>query len=478
MPRLTRADGEGDIFGMTASKNELMRKLPQIDRLADVPSIASAASVLGRRTALHFCRKRVELAKIAAETEGLEPNFDHISQEVIADIERMKGQLLRPVINGTGILLHTNLGRAPLGESLFREMAPLVAGYCNLEIDIEQRQRGVRAPGVAGLLRQLCGAEDAVVVNNNAAALFLTLSSLAKGREVIVSRGELVQIGGGFRIPDILRDSGATLVEVGTTNITTAEDYASAVTENTALVLSVHRANFTMRGFVRAPGLSEIRDAVERSIPVVFDLGSGNLMREAGGCRINEPTPEQALRQGADLVCFSCDKMIGSTQAGVIAGKESLVRMLKQHPVMRVVRPGKLTFAALQVVLIRYLSGNAEELPLWKAASASVDDLHARVRRFIDTYGLDPLLFEPCPCDSTFGGGTGPEERIPSFGLRIRGLRADAAAGAFQQHTPPVVGRIVDGWFLLDFRTIDSSEEEAVASACRSAMMSPGTQCV
>ena len=465
--RLTPMEQGGDIFPMTAIKNELMRKLPKIDVLAEFPPIAAASAVLGRPAVVDACRRGVESAKLAAKTQGIAPDFDRVAEHVVADLEREKGSLLRPVINGTGVLLHTNLGRAPLGDELFQEMASLVSGYCNLEIDVEQRQRGVRAPGVAELLRRLCGAEDSVVVNNNAAALFLALSALAKGKEVIVSRGELVQIGGGFRILDILQDSGAILVEVGATNITTTEDYAGAVTEATALVLSVHRANFTMSGFVRAPSLSEIRSAVPREIPLISDLGSGNFLREAGGRRIAEPTPEDALRQGADLVCFSCDKMLGGTQAGVAAGSGPLVRTLKKHPVMRVVRPGKLTFAALQVVLTRYLSDSAEALPLWRAASLSVEDLRLRVRGFVETQGLNPEVFVPSPMDSTFGGGAGPEERIPSFGLKIRCPRAEVVAEAFQRRVPPIVGRIADGCLVLDFRTIDVAEEDSVGEACR-----------
>jgi L-seryl-tRNA(Ser) seleniumtransferase len=297
---------------------------------------------------------------------------------------------------------------------------------------------------------------------------------LANGRDVVVSRGELVQIGGGFRIPDILKSAGANLIEVGTTNITTVADYADAVTENTALVLTVHRANFTMSGFVESPCIADLRAALGPEILIVSDLGSGNLVREIAGQKVTEPTPGDALRQGANLVCFSCDKMLGATQGGVIAGKADLVRRVKRHPIMRVVRPDKLTFAALQTVLSHHLLGDRQHIPLWRMAAEDAASLELRVKKFIDENKLDKTMFELVACESTFGGGTTPEEKIPSFGLRILKMRADEIATTFQQLEPPVLGRIVDDRFQIDFRTLLDNDEEFLAAACLKLMPGRG----
>lgn len=448
------------------TKNELLRALPKIDLLLTVPAVSEYIPFIGRPAVADICRSQVEHAKDRAENEGVIPDIAAVTQAVLHTLKGAKALLLGRVINGTGILLHTNLGRAPLGETLFQEAAVLAGAYCNLEIDVSERRRGVRGAGVSTLLRGLCAAEDAVVVNNNAAALFLTLSALAKDKEVIVSRGELVQIGGGFRIPDILRDAGAHLKEVGTTNITTISDYVNAITENSALVLTVHRANFAMSGFVESPAVRDLRAHIAKDLPIVTDLGSGNFVREIGALRVREPTPRDALADGADLVCFSCDKMLGASQGGVIAGKEPLIQRIKRHPIMRVVRPDKLTFAVLQTVLTHLVSGQIDRIPLWRMAGLSADFLKTRVEKFIRLHNLDPTVFQPGPCESAFGGGSTPEERIPSFGLRIVDRSADDVARRFQHREPPIVGRIVDDCFLLDFRTLLDTDEALLAAAC------------
>ncbi|MBW2532183.1 MAG: L-seryl-tRNA(Sec) selenium transferase, partial [Deltaproteobacteria bacterium] len=312
--------------------NQLLRRLPKIDALLEGEEARAHERALGREALVEICRAAVEEAKRRAMADSVAPDREAIEADVAVRCRRARSLILGRVINGTGVLLHTNLGRAPLGAELFAEIAEAVRGYCNLEIDVLERRRGIRGPHVSSLLRQACGAEDAIVVNNNAAALLLILREFADGREVIVSRGELVQIGGGFRIPDILRSSGAELCEVGTTNITSVEDYRAALSERTGLVLKVHHSNFRMDGFVDEAGLRDLARADLGDTLLVGDLGSGNLVREIGGWRTGEPTPADWLAEGADLVCFSGDKMLGGVQAGLIAGRRELVQRLKKNP--------------------------------------------------------------------------------------------------------------------------------------------------
>jgi L-seryl-tRNA(Ser) seleniumtransferase len=350
---------------------------------------------------------------------------------------------------------------------MFDTLKATLCGYCNLEIDVLERRRGVRGPGVTNLIRQLTGAEDAVVVNNNAAALFLLLSTFASGKEVIVSRGELVQIGGGFRIPDILKNAGAVLKEVGTTNITTSKDYMDAVTDETAMILKVHQANFSMHGFVASPSIRELLRAGCVNVPIVSDLGSGNMVKKIGGRCISEPTPEEMLKEGAALVSFSTDKMLGAVQGGIIAGKGALVDRLKRHPVMRVVRVDKLTFGILQTVLGHYLAGEPERIALWQMVETSANTLAARVESFVATHGLPKDVFVPVETEATFGGGATPGTAIPSYGLGISAPKGpDTIAAFFQKRSPPVIGTVRGDLFVIDFRTVLEADEALLAQSC------------
>lgn len=445
--------------------NQLLRNLPKIDRLMQDSAVEEAVQIIGRGKVVEICRRQVALAKDAAVGRGVSPDIDTVLHSVQAEIIVEKSRMINRVINGTGVLIHTNLGRSPLGETLFDELGKLISGYCNLEINVRERQRGVRGDGVLSLLAQLCNAEDAVVVNNNAAALFLLLSAMAAGKEVIVSRGELVQIGGGFRIPDILRSAGARLVEVGTTNITTIEDYKSALNEETALILKVHQANFSMDGFVSNPTVAELKNA-DLAVPVVVDLGSGNVVHQIGDTAVFEPTPADSIRSGADLVCFSTDKMLGAGQGGVVVGRSNLIQLLKKHPVMRVVRVDKITFGILQTFLSYHLHGKQEMIPLWKMASLSQETLRLRVERFLADHTLNAAHFSPTACLSTFGGGSTPNETIPSFGLAITSAHPEAIASFLQKLQPPVVGTVKSNVFTIDFRTLFENDLEDLASSC------------
>ena len=448
-------------------KNQLLRRLPKIDKLASEPVCAAASRRLGRIAVTDICRSAVDAAKAAALRDGTPPDIDTLRASVSAGIVSAMSKMVGRVINGTGVMLHTNLGRAPLGPELFETLKAELSGYCNLEIDILERRRGIRGPGVTSLIRQLTGAEDAVVVNNNAAALFLVLSAFANGKEVIVSRGELVQIGGGFRIPDILKNAGATLKEVGTTNITTVRDYLDAVTDETAMILKVHQANFSMNGFVEFPSIRDLLTAGALPVPIVSDLGSGNIVKQIGDWAIPEPTPAEMLKEGAALVTFSTDKMLGAGQGGIIAGKAALIATLKRHPVMRVVRVDKLTFGILQTILSHYLAGEPEHIALWQMAGSDAPKIKARVERFIDTHGLPTNHFEVVETHATFGGGSTPGITIPSFGLGIRSADGpDAVAAFFQKQTPPVVGTVGGDLFLLDFRTVFDTDAPLLGQNC------------
>jgi L-seryl-tRNA(Ser) seleniumtransferase len=374
--------------------------------------------------------------------------------------EAVRRALLRPVVNATGVLLHTNLGRAPLG------VTEQPASYTNLELDLATGRRGDRSAHAASLLARLCGAEDALVVNNGAAAVLLVCAALAARRPVVVSRGELVEIGGAFRVPDVLRQSGAKLVEVGTTNRTRIADYATALVEHptTALVLKVHQSNYRIVGFtedVPVGSLTQLRDAP----PVVVDLGSGLLDAStpwlAGGPPAwlrDEPAAVQTLAAGAALVTFSGDKLLGGPQAGVIAGRAELVRRCARHPLARALRPGRLVLGALQDVALSYLDRTAgSTVPLWRMATVPVEDLRARA---VSVAGGAVAVVD---CESVPGGGSLPGLTIPSAGLAVDG---DVAV-ALRRADPPVIARVHDGRTICDLRTVDPADDTHVAKSLR-----------
>jgi L-seryl-tRNA(Ser) seleniumtransferase len=452
----------------STANNQLLRGLPKIDTLLATEAAVAHVRILGRGEVLAICRRAVDEAKRRAVEDGVAPDFERIASEVAEGCRRARAELLGPVINGTGVLLHTNLGRAPLGEELFAEAARLVGGYCNLEINVLERRRGVRGPHVSKLLKEMCGAEDAIVVNNNAAALFLILREFAAGKRVAVSRGELVQIGGGFRIPDILESSGAALAEVGTTNITSIGDFERAIGDDLAILLKVHHANFRMSGFVEAPDVRELSAIKRPGLLLVSDLGSGNPVSGHAGGPSGEPTPREMLAAGADLVCFSCDKMLGGVQAGAIAGRADLVRRLSQNPAMRMLRVSKVIYAMLQIVLQRHALGEHDRVGLWALARAPQEAVRARAAAFLAAHGLHGPMFTVVDSAATFGGGSTPGEEIPSAAVRIDSrLSPDAVARRLQNAEPPVVGTVRDDAFQIDFRTVLETDEAPLAAALK-----------
>ncbi len=369
-----------------------------------------------------------------------------------AEAEAVAAALLRPVVNATGVLLHTNLGRAPLAHAQ-------PAAYTNLELDLATGERGSRWAHAAGLLARACGAEAATVVNNGAAAVLLALAALARGREVVVSRGELVEIGGGFRIPEILATSGARLVEVGTTNRTRLADYAGAVADHAdvGLLLKVHQSNYRITGFTESAAVGEL---TALGPPVAVDLGSGLLDAACpwldGGpppWLRDEPGVRQTLDAGAALVMFSGDKLLGGPQAGIIAGRADLVGACARHPLARALRPGGLVLAALQATALAYLDRRGDDIPLWRLATRTVDEL----RRRAEALGHGTVV----DCASVTGGGTLPGVEIPSAGVAVPG---DQRA-ALRSIAVPVVARVDDGQTVLDLRTVDPAEDQLVTAA-------------
>ena len=370
--------------------------------------------------------------------------------------DAIRRNLLAPVINGTGVLLHTNLGRAPLA---WRQEA----AYSNLEFDLATGERGSRMDAAPALLARACGAESAVVVNNGAAAVLLVLAGLAEGRDVVVSRGELVEIGGGFRIPDVMARSGARLVEVGTTNRTRRADYEAAVADpvnDPALVMRVHQSNYRIVGFTEAPTAAELADL---GPPLAADIGSGLLDSRCPwlptgppGWLEGEPAARQTLAAGAALTVFSGDKLLGGPQAGIIAGRADLVAACARHPLARTLRPGSLVLGALQQVALAYLRGDGAAIPFWRMAAAAVDELSSRAGVY---EGLSVVEAMSVP-----GGGTLPGVEIPSVGVAVAGDHAEA----LRSRPRPIIARVADGATVVDLRTIDPADDEEVAAALRS----------
>jgi L-seryl-tRNA(Ser) seleniumtransferase len=421
-----------------------LRDLPSVDELVrgtdDPLAVATARAVLER------AREEIR--------SGADPG--DLRERLAASLVAARRPVLRRVVNATGVLVHTNLGRAPLAEAALERVRD-AAGYSNLEYDLSTGSRGSRQDHLAPLLRRLTGAEAAIVVNNNAAAVLLALAALAEGREVVVSRGELIEIGDGFRIPDVLARSGARLVEVGTTNRTRAADYERAIGPETALLLRVHQSNFRVVGFTEQPRREELAGIARRhDLPLVDDLGSGALVEFEG-----EPTPAAALAAGADLVCFSGDKLLGGPQAGIVTGRADLVERLRRHPLHRALRSDKLTLAALEGTLALYLD-RAGEIPVVRMLREPVEAVRVRADRLAAETG--GVVEETV---ARVGGGALPLAELPSFACALE----EELAAALRGHEPPVIAVVRDGRTLLDCRTLTDGEAVEVARAvhaCRS----------
>jgi L-seryl-tRNA(Ser) seleniumtransferase len=359
---------------------------------------------------------------------------------------------LQGVINATGVILHTNLGRAPLSRAAAQAVQAISIGYSTLEYDLDKGQRGSRSVHAEALLQRLTGAEAALVVNNNAAAVLLALTALARRRAVVIARSQLVEIGGGFRVPDVMKQSGARLVEVGTTNRVNLADYEAAAQESPALFLHAHRSNFRILGFTSEPGLEEVAAAAHRvGILLVDDLGSGSLLDTARFGLGHEPTVQESLKAGADLVCFSGDKLLGGPQAGMLVGRGDLVAKLKRHPLARALRADKLCLAGLTATLLHYLKDEAErEIPIWRMIAAPLDGIQARSRRWCEKLGQGEVI----PGESTVGGGSLPGETLPTALLALTAGNPQRFLAKLRQTAPPIIARAHEDRVLFDPRTV------------------------
>ena len=438
------------------------RRLPAIERLLTTPGLAPVVGLYGReRTAIHLrpqldrLRERLAAGELAGDGE-LEAELTRLPAALTADLVAELGAPIRPVLNATGVLLHTNLGRAPLPRPVARALPALLEASCDLELDLTTGERGDRNARVAALVGALTGAEAALAVNNNAAALVLVLAALAAGREVLVSRGELVEIGGSFRVPEILAAAGARLVEVGTTNRTHAHDFERAIGPQTALLLKVHTSNYRISGFVAEVAVGELAAISRRhGLPLLVDEGSGLLRPHAAPQLAGHPSFAELLAAGADLVCGSGDKLLGGPQAGLLAGRRELVERCHRHPLYRALRPDRATLASLEAVLRLHLAG--AELPLdrlWPEARAHRRRLDALAAR---------LGAEVIPGEAYVGGGAAPERPIPGEVLSLPG--GEGRLAALRTGEPAVVGYARGGRLLLDLRTVDPEDDERLAAA-------------
>lgn len=375
---------------------------------------------------------------------------------------------LRPVINATGVVIHTNLGRAPLADAAIARVAAIARGYSNLEYDLERGTRGSRTVHAESLLTSITGAEAAIVVNNNAAATLLIVTGLASGREVLISRGELVEIGGGFRVPDVMRQSGAQLREVGTTNRTRLTDYIAAVSPATAMFMRVHPSNFRIEGFTERPTLNDLVGAARAMhVPVVEDIGSGCLLDDLE----DEPSVQRSIEAGVDLVCFSGDKLLGGPQAGIIVGRKALVDRLRTHPLMRAVRADKITFALLEATLAEYASGRAATtIPVQRMLHASAEEIEARAQSLAAILGAHGWRVALISGASAVGGGSAPGLQLPTVLLSIGrdGEAPDQTERWLRTLDPPIVARIEHDRVVIDLRTVLPGEDETLASLLRS----------
>lgn len=438
-----------------------LSQLPSIDQLMHAPKIEAAIETYGRSLTQKALRFVLEHIRSAALTngEGI-PGEEEIVQRLKIQLDSWLTPTLLPVINATGVILHTNLGRSPLSKETQQAMIEAVNGYSNLEFDLETGKRGKRSVHASRLLSLLTDTEVGFVVNNNAGAVLLVLSALAAGKNVLVSRTQLVEIGGGFRIPDVMRQSGANLVEIGTTNRVHLYDFENAIKANEIeLVLIAHHSNFRLIGFHSEPDLKEIvAIAHQYHIPVVHDLGSGAFLDTAEFGLAHEPTVQESVAAGCDLICFSGDKLLGGPQAGVVIGKETLLKPVRVHPLARALRPDKLTLAGLTATLMHYLKGEAlAKVPIWQMISRPIQSINDTAENWRSHLGMGEVI----EGFSTVGGGSLPTEEMATFLLALEPQKPDDFLRSLREVRPPIIARIENDRVLFDPRTVLIEQESA-----------------
>ena len=439
-----------------------LHSLPSVEQLLQTEYAAELTATFGRPLTTDAIRTVLDAIRTEwrSGVETTLPIQDSLLEQARARLIEWTTSTLRTAINATGVILHTNLGRAPLSTASLQAMDAVSRGYSSLEFDLVGGKRGSRLVHAEALLQRLTGAEAAVVVNNNAAAILLALAALASRKRVVIARSQLVEIGGGFRVPDIMKQSRAKLVEVGTTNRIHFSDYEEALSEPAGLVMHVHRSNFKMIGFTGEPGLGELVETAHRhGVPCVDDLGSGALLDTAQYGLAHEPTIQESLKAGADLVCFSGDKLLGGPQAGIIVGKAELVARLKKHPLARALRADKLCLAALTATLLHYLKDEAvREIPLWRMIAATPDEIKARAEGWATELKRGEVIWSM----STIGGGSLPGENLPTYVLALDVRMPDAFLEKLRRQQPPVIARTENDRILLDPRTVSPEQEGAL----------------
>jgi L-seryl-tRNA(Ser) seleniumtransferase len=453
-----------------------LRGIPSVDKVLAHPRMAEARASLPQNIVTMAVREELDAIRRAILSDGQRaPSPDEVAERAAERALEIVAPSLKRVINATGVVIHTNLGRAPLSEAAL-EAVNQVAAYSNLEYDLGKGERGSRYDHAVEILRRVTGCEDALVVNNNAAALVLVLTALSQGRDVILSRGQSVEIGGGFRIPEIMRTSGAHLVEVGTTNRTYTRDYAEAITADSTLVMRVHSSNFRITGFTTTPDVEEMASlAHEHNLLMVDDIGSGALLDTTRYGLSPEPMVQTSLQAGADLVLFSGDKLLGGPQCGVIAGKSALIARLRKHPLTRALRIDKITLAALEATLLHYFKGEAErEIPVWRMISMGGEEIKQRAEGWAAQLRGRNINCTIEQGRSTIGGGSLPGETLPTWlvgmgNSEFRMLNEGELAGRLRRLPVPIIARVERGMVLLDPRTVLEREEAQLLTGIRDA---------
>ncbi len=459
------------------TKNEALRALPAVEVLLQHPQVQTLQSAYGRsltvaatREVLQAARERILKNNGAAQA----PDAEQLAKQASRLLSELTTPSLQPLINATGVIIHTNLGRVPLSQAACDAMLAVAKDYNTLEYDKQRGKRGSRSVHAADLICRFTGAESALIVNNNASALLLILTAFAKRKGVVISRSQLIEIGGGFRIPDIMKQSGAKLIEVGTTNRTHVRDFAVAIDDEknrAALLLRVHHSNFRIVGFTTEPTLDELAAlSQQHDLMVVDDLGSGALLDTADFGLGHEPTVQESLAAGADLICFSGDKLLGGPQAGIIIGKSELVRKLARHPLTRAVRPDKLCLAALSATLLHYLRDEAtQQIPVWRMISMPITEIKTRATALAQAVQeRSKLTVEVISGESTVGGGSLPEETLPTHLLALQVANTDKFVRSLRAHN--VIARIQDNRVVCDPRTLlDKDDKQLVDALVKSA---------
>lgn len=444
--------------------------LPSTDAILQQESVKLLIDQFGRSVVLQGIHLILDKIRTEVKDGCPPPGLEIICAQVGQQIHEWFQPSLLPVINATGIILHTNLGRAPLSRETLAAMQTAAGAYSNLEYDLKSGKRGSRLVHAEALLQKLTGAESALVVNNNAAAVLLTLSALAHNKPVVIANSQLVEIGGGFRVPDVMRQSGAKLIPIGTTNRIHISDYEQAVRDHPAMILTAHHSNFKIIGFTAEPELKQIALlAHQAGIPLVHDLGSGAMLDTSVFGLGHEPTVQEALSAGADLICFSGDKLMGGPQAGIILGRADLLAKIKRHPLARAVRADKLCLAGVSATLVHYLKGEAlEKIPIWQMISMDVDFIHRRAERWQAGLGMGEII----PGFSMVGGGSLPEENQPTWLLSLKVSKANQFLSKLRAMPQPLIARILDDHIVLDPRTVFPEQDQIVVSLLNQALQS------